>query len=57
MQIVIGKVKSSLNGCHRFQLSSIIYIYIYVCVCVCVCGWVQVTPSVTLSNVTPPNIF
>ena len=25
-----------------------------VCVCVCVC-WVQITPSVTLSNVTPPN--
>ena len=53
MQIVIGKVKSSLNGCHSFQLSSIIYIYIYIYIC----GWVQVTPSVTLSNVTPPNIF
>ena len=27
-----------------------------VCVCVCVCvGWVQGTPGVTLSNVTPPN--
>ena len=28
-----------------------IYIYIYIY------GWVQVTPSVTLSNVTPLNIF
>ena len=33
-----------------------------VCVCVCVCwggrgsvGWVQVTPNVTLSNITLPN--
>ena len=31
------------------EISVFIYIYIYIY------DWVQVTPSVTLSNVTPPN--
>ena len=45
-----------LKKCLTFKLGIIwihmcviiIYIYIYM-------GWVQVTPGVTLSNVTPPN--
>ena len=32
------------------EISAYIYIYIYM-------GWVQVTSGVTLSNVTPLNIF
>ena len=33
---------------HRFKIYLYIYIYIYT-------GWVQVTPDITLSNVTPLN--
>ena len=44
-----GNYKTAINW--PLYMSFVhLYIYIYM-------GWVQVTPGITLSNVTPLNIF
>ena len=49
-----NKTKQKKALFQLLHISQLLHLYIYIYIYIC---WVQVTPGVTLNNVTPLNIF